>query len=557
MSTPTAPITPPADQERLSATDPDTNFERIALALSGGGFRAAAYHLGTLNALYTLGLLDHVQMISTVSGGSIIGAYYALQRHRGVPFPEIFTQFEALLTDDKLLSDALKAWETAIASGKSGYKLIQAFASVYDGPTMFDGATFGVFWEQSAQPMPQTIVFNATELYSGLAFRFQHVAGLPDNGYRIGNGNVYITADEARKLRLADVVAASSCFPGGFEPLVLPDDFPRPKGDLLFYAQNQDRLDLPRLALLDGGIYDNQGTESLLRANERNASYLKTDNIPATDPRYDALQPITMLLISDVSSADVKLYDAPGPGPVAAPADAIRALPARVDTWFRWSLIVAGCAFGYYLIHLFGLRWVPFEGFLLGMVAGAALTVGFGVQLAVRWLFGKLDKMGKAYEPIYSQATGPLYGLSLKQLVHLLTIRFSSVMVLLDAIFLRRIRSQGYTVASASDGIVRVSSVLDRLTRALKDPETPIAWKRKLQAVQPIVEQARAMGTTLWWLDDSFRIKSLIASGELTLCYRLLRLFEQDPPPPGSKAAEVQRRAQALWDSHQNARPAH
>ena len=49
---------------------------RIALALSGGGSRAAAFHLGTLRALRATGLLDRVATISAVSGGSVLAALY-------------------------------------------------------------------------------------------------------------------------------------------------------------------------------------------------------------------------------------------------------------------------------------------------------------------------------------------------------------------------------------------------------------------------------------------------------------------------------------------------
>ena len=47
----------------------------IGLALSGGGFRAAAYHLGTFKKLKELNLLDNVDLFSCVSGGSIAGAF--------------------------------------------------------------------------------------------------------------------------------------------------------------------------------------------------------------------------------------------------------------------------------------------------------------------------------------------------------------------------------------------------------------------------------------------------------------------------------------------------
>jgi NTE family protein len=51
----------------------------IGIALSGGGFRAAAFHLGTLNKLQELGVLSEARVISSISGGSIAGAYYGLK----------------------------------------------------------------------------------------------------------------------------------------------------------------------------------------------------------------------------------------------------------------------------------------------------------------------------------------------------------------------------------------------------------------------------------------------------------------------------------------------
>ena len=46
----------------------------IGLALSGGGSRAMAFHLGCLRALHDEGLLDQVATISAVSGGSVLAA---------------------------------------------------------------------------------------------------------------------------------------------------------------------------------------------------------------------------------------------------------------------------------------------------------------------------------------------------------------------------------------------------------------------------------------------------------------------------------------------------
>ena len=52
---------------------------KLGLALSGGGFRAALFHVGVLAQLAEQDLLRFVSVISTVSGGSIIGAFYYLK----------------------------------------------------------------------------------------------------------------------------------------------------------------------------------------------------------------------------------------------------------------------------------------------------------------------------------------------------------------------------------------------------------------------------------------------------------------------------------------------
>jgi predicted acylesterase/phospholipase RssA len=62
-------------------------MNRIGLALSGGGFRAALYHLGVIRFLRDAGILHQVTHISAVSGGSIIAAHLVLNwdRYNGSP----------------------------------------------------------------------------------------------------------------------------------------------------------------------------------------------------------------------------------------------------------------------------------------------------------------------------------------------------------------------------------------------------------------------------------------------------------------------------------------
>ena len=66
----------------------------IGIALSGGGSRAIAFHLGCLRALHDQGILDQVTILSTVSGGSVIGALYALTDK---PFPEFENRVRTVL----------------------------------------------------------------------------------------------------------------------------------------------------------------------------------------------------------------------------------------------------------------------------------------------------------------------------------------------------------------------------------------------------------------------------------------------------------------------------
>src|SRR3954453_19662115 len=57
--------------------EPRRQRQGVALCLSGGGFRAALFHLGALRRLNELGILSQVDVISSVSGGSIFAAHLA------------------------------------------------------------------------------------------------------------------------------------------------------------------------------------------------------------------------------------------------------------------------------------------------------------------------------------------------------------------------------------------------------------------------------------------------------------------------------------------------
>jgi NTE family protein len=94
---------------------------KIGLALSGGGARAMAFHLGCLRALDRLGLLHRIDVLSTVSGGSVIGAYF--HAHGGD-----FASFEAKMRE--ILSRGLARRMCRKLFSRLGLKVAAAFALI-------------------------------------------------------------------------------------------------------------------------------------------------------------------------------------------------------------------------------------------------------------------------------------------------------------------------------------------------------------------------------------------------------------------------------------------
>ena len=78
----------------LASNKPGQAQAAIGLALSGGGSRAIAFHLGCLRELNASGILTRVKVVSTVSGGSVIGALYAANDG---PFPDFEQEVNRVL----------------------------------------------------------------------------------------------------------------------------------------------------------------------------------------------------------------------------------------------------------------------------------------------------------------------------------------------------------------------------------------------------------------------------------------------------------------------------
>ncbi|HEY1038700.1 MAG TPA: patatin-like phospholipase family protein, partial [Bacteroidia bacterium] len=257
---------------KVRAKLPKAPFANIALSLSGGGFRAAGFHQGVLTYLssrtmYKTSLLERVRVLSTSSAGTFTGVKYIATLKRGGTLEEFYSQLYAFITKETLVEEALeylsddKNW----VQGRQR-TLINAFASIYHKE--FESAEFGLLWDETHPIHIKEINFNATEFNFALPFRFMKMEKQGDeisSPEFIGNNKIHIPVEVAKEIRLADIVAASSCFPFGFEPINFPDDFihegsEKLKDMSLFpkTVYDGDKIEYP-VGLMDGGIDDNQG----------------------------------------------------------------------------------------------------------------------------------------------------------------------------------------------------------------------------------------------------------------------------------------------------------
>jgi len=222
-------------------------FETIGLGLPGGGYRAAGFSLGIMTFLNECGMLGNVKSISTVSGGTITGVRYAKSVAEGDTFEDFSKSLKKWLQDDTLLTNALNKLYDESNFVHKRHNLINAFALEYRESVP---GTFGDLCTKLENSSTlEEVIFNATDFENGLAFRFK-------NTDYFGNKEARYKEELTKNIQLGDIIAASSCFPGGFEPMTFPGDFI--KGS----------YDAKEVSLMDGGIIDNQGSSSFFTSNK-------------------------------------------------------------------------------------------------------------------------------------------------------------------------------------------------------------------------------------------------------------------------------------------------
>jgi NTE family protein len=240
----------------------------IALSFSGGGTRAAAFSYGVLTALdqtptpnRPTSLLDRVDFVTGVSGGSVLAAYYGLKKRQAlVDFKQRF-----------LLRNAQEGLDTSI----NLVSIAKGLQGGINGPTnfsrwlddnLFEHATFKSLMRQR-RPL---IWINASDIYNRTPFVF---------------GRVLFGAlcSDLSNYPISLAVAASAAVPVFFTPIVvqnftgacptpLPDWVPRTRANpdappmLRLFANALERYhsgEVRYVKLLDGGIVDNYGLAGL------------------------------------------------------------------------------------------------------------------------------------------------------------------------------------------------------------------------------------------------------------------------------------------------------
>jgi len=208
------PVNPPLEQwepsqPMLAGRTGLSDDTLIVLAFSGGGTRAAAFAYGVLEELrdtqVEMGgrsrrLLDEVRIVSGVSGGSFVAAYYGLYGDR------IFQDFQQRFLRRNVQRDLILAllnpanWVRLLSPLFSRSEI----AAEYYDQRIFDGATFA----DLARGPGVDVVINATDMVRGSRFSFSQ----PQLDF--------LCADLG-PIHISRAVAASSAVPGPLTPVIL------------------------------------------------------------------------------------------------------------------------------------------------------------------------------------------------------------------------------------------------------------------------------------------------------------------------------------------------
>ncbi len=283
----------------------------IGLCLSGGGFRASFFHIGILAQMAEKGLLRHVEVISTVSGGSILGvAYYILLKRLlesksdadivDQDYVDLVAELEASFKQGVANNIRMRTFLNPIANMRmafSDYSRSDQIGKLYtqylylpifnknrpegEKVTEINLTNLHIFPKEQDGFHPYKgkdtnknrvnkvpiLVINSTNLCSGnnWVFTASGMGEIPprnDVFYDIDKKDRYpytsynkIETREVKGFPVGAAVAASACVPGLFPPMAVSD----------LYLNR-------RVQLVDGGVFDNQGIAGALWTLEASGS---------------------------------------------------------------------------------------------------------------------------------------------------------------------------------------------------------------------------------------------------------------------------------------------
>ena len=519
---PSTPETlPPPEQEP---------FDEIALALSGGGYRAAAFHLGTLDMLHHLDLLKSVHVLSTVSGGTLTGLKYALSAAEGTPYEKFYDDLYSFLGITNVIGQGLAGLQPTSISPFSGQmpSLIRSAAEVYTAPQMLGNKTFDVLLNDHTSHLREAS-FNATEFRIGNYFRFQKSAS---PGAVIGNGKLKVNREVAGMIRLADIAAASSCFPSAFEPLRFPDDFlwPRKMDEIRSLLGEKFRKCVP---LMDGGIYDNQGVDSVELAYSREKNKVGKINVG-------------LFIVSDTTQREPSLLEfSPSPkrGLVTVGTLTILAKLAFLIALVT-AIVLIGAATksivsdGFRPLHIF-LYGIPIV--ISGLLAGGLWWVRSQYKEAEQHL---TEMTGLELWPYLKRLTVP-------EVIDLVSGRAKSLIALTSSVFLKRVRSLVLKDINLHDSFKKrqFSNLIYDMDETARFQDDIVAALRPEQ-FRDLAQLAEKVPTSLW-SNNQNELRNLVACGQVTTCFNLLHYIMRERTTQlhtsGSREEEIYNKALAAW----------
>ena len=490
-------------------------MEEIAISLSGGGYRAAMFHLGTLSYLNRIllpngkSLLEVVNTISTISGGSITGLWYMMHVCKGEEIDTCFKDLFQILCNVDLPQSVLNSF---LEEKNTNDSLIRETILFYD-EVFFHGQTFGLLMDSVERFHIHHFCANGTDFSNGIAFRFQASRAIQNakQEFRygfIGNAKHNIPRDIAAKIKLSEILAVSSCFPGGFEPVVFPNDFD-------FYKEKSVRNRLSgkdSFDLMDGGIVDNQGIEPLLLANQQ----MTYDNSIANEnTSYPCLD---LIIVSDVASPNINQFK----------DVKFSSVWEHITIHKIYTIMVCSLILSLSTTIISVILSMPFLcGFSFAILV-LAMSMLIGVTCLKNVINRKLKQLPATFD------VKKLYYLRFSKIAMILLTRLTSLLILAQSVFMKPIRQMRYKALYES------SNWKNRLiSNNVSELSSKGSWKFKKdlpdylkpsEVVMLNSDKASNMGTTLWFTESDKEKgipEALFTCGQYTICMNLLEYIEK------------------------------